>query len=163
MPSGATLAKGRIPGRLPHLGLFPQTEITDLFLGILVPIKTIRYYEDIGLLNKPVRTPSGYRLYDCKCVDRLVFIKKAQSLGLRLNEIKEILDLADRGHCPCGHVQKFLKARLKELRQKITDLREVEGRIESAVRKGCPPSFKPRGKAVCPVIDKSSIRKRRVK
>lgn len=128
-----------------------------------VPIKTIRYYEDLGLLQKPKRTPSGYRLYGPESADRLAFIKKAQSLGLRLDEIKEILDLADRGDCPCGHVQEVLENRLMELRQKISDLRLVERRIESAVRKGCPPNFKPRGKAVCPTIDRQTVKGRRRK
>ncbi len=123
-----------------------------------VPIKTIRYYEDIGLLQKPKRTPSGYRLYGPESAVRLAFIKKAQSLGLRLDEIKEILDLADRGDCPCGHVQEVLKTRLGELKQKISDLRLVERRIELAVRKGCPPNFKPRGKAVCPAIDRQPMK-----
>ena len=94
-----------------------------------VPVKTIRYYEDIGVLPKPKRTSSGYRVYDGNAVDRLVFIKKAQSLGLRLEDVKEILELVDRGRCPCGHVQRVLKARLGELRVKITDLKTVERRL----------------------------------
>lgn len=129
------------------------------FIGVIatqagVPIKTIRYYEDVGLLPKPARTAVGYRLYDQEIVDRLQFIKKAQSLGLRLPDIREILDLADRGRCPCGHVQSVLKKRLVELRQKIADLRLIERRVQEAVRQGCPPNFKPKGKAICPTIDR---------
>ena len=125
-----------------------------------VPIKTIRYYEEVGLLPKPTRTSSGYRLYAPETVDRLQIIKKAQHLGLRLDEIKEILDLADRGRCPCGHVQAVLRKRLSELRQKIADLRMIERRVEAAVRRGCPPNFRPRGKAVCPTIDRQPLRRR---
>ena len=124
-----------------------------------VPVKTIRYYEDIGLLPKPKRTSSGYRVYDGNAVDRLVFIKKAQSLGLRLEDVKEILELADRGRCPCGHVQRVLKARLGELRAKIADLRTVERRLSQATGRGCPPNFRPRGKAVCPTIDQQRVAK----
>ena len=132
------------------------------FIGVIaaqaqVPIKTIRYYEDVGLLRKPARTASGYRLYDQDIVDRLQFIKKAQNLGLRLDEIKEILDLADRGRCPCGHVQDLLKKRLTELQRKIADLRLIERRVQGAVRQGCPPNFKPRGKAICPTIDRQRL------
>lgn len=119
-----------------------------------VPVKTIRYYEDVGLLPKPSRTASGYRLYAPETSDRLVFIKKAQNLGLRLEEIKEILELADRGRCPCGHVQTVLKNRLRELQQKIADLRLIERRVKLAVNQGCPPNFKPRGKAICPTIQR---------
>jgi len=117
-----------------------------------VPIKTIRHYEDVGLLPKPARTASGYRLYDPDVVDRLQFIKKAQGLGLRLDEVQEVLELADRGRCPCGHVQGLLKTRLEELRQKITDLRVIEHRVRIAIRHACPPNFKPTGKAICPTI-----------
>jgi len=126
-----------------------------------VPIKTIRYYEDVGLLPKATRTAAGYRLYSPDAVDRLQFIKKAQSLGLRLEDIKEILDLADRGHCPCGHVQSLLKKRLTELQRKIADLRLIERRVTLAVRQGCPPNFKPRGKAICPTIQRQPTRKGR--
>jgi DNA-binding transcriptional MerR regulator len=117
-----------------------------------VPVKTIRYYEDVGLLPRPSRTASGYRLYAPESADRLHFIKKAQNLGLRLEEIREILDLADRGRCPCGHVQAFLRKRLAELQQKIADLRLIEQRVNGAIRRNCPPNFKPKGKAICPTI-----------
>lgn len=132
------------------------------FIGIIakqtgVPIKTIRYYEDVGLLPKPARTASGYRLYDRAVADRLQFIKKAQNLGLRLEGIKEILDLADRGRCPCGHVQHLLQLRLRELNQKIADLHLIRQRITKAVRSGCPPRFRPHGKAVCPTIDRQPL------
>lgn len=124
-----------------------------------VPVKTIRYYEDVGLFPKPRRTASGYRLYTPDTADRLVFIKKAQHLGLRLDEIKEILELADRGRCPCGHVQTFLKTRLRELQRKIADLRLIERRVKQTVQRGCPPNFKPRGKAICPTIERQPTTK----
>lgn len=126
-----------------------------------VPIKTIRYYEEISLLPKPPRTPAGYRLYAPETADRLLFIKKAQNLGLRLDEIKAILELADRRRCPCGHVQTLLKKRLVELRQKIADLRLIERRVGGAIRQGCSPNFKPRGSAICPTIQRQPAEKGR--
>ena len=140
--------------------------MTQGFIGILakqagVPIKTIRYYEDVGLLPKATRTTAGYRLYSLDAVDRLQFIKKAQSFGLRLEDIKEILDLADRGRCPCGHVQRLLKLRLQELNRKIADLHLIERRVAAAIRRGCPPRFRPHGKAVCPTIDRQRLIKGR--
>ncbi len=131
------------------------------FIGVLacqagVPIKTIRYYEEVGLLPKAARTLSGYRLYPPQTVDRLQFIRQAQSLGLRLSDIKEIMDLADRGRCPCGHVQRVLRTRLRELKQKIHAMRLVERRVAQAVRTGCPPNFRPRGSAICPTIQRQA-------
>lgn len=147
--------------------VYTTTEMTRNFIGTVaehaaVPIKTIRYYEEVGLLPKPMRTSSGYRLYAPEIVDRLQFIKKAQNLGLRLDEIKEILDLADRGRCPCGHVQAVLRNRLSELRQKIADLRMIERRVDVAVRRGCPPDFRPRGQAICPTIERQPLQRNRV-
>ena len=126
-----------------------------------VPIKTIRYYEDVGLLPKATRTAAGYRLYSSDTVDRLQFIKKAQNLGLRLADIREILELADRGRCPCGHVQRLLKARLGELREKMAAMRTLERRLKDATTRGCPPNFRPRGKAVCPTIERQRMQRRR--
>ncbi|PSO54940.1 MAG: heavy metal-responsive transcriptional regulator, partial [Actinobacteria bacterium QS_5_72_10] len=62
-------------------------------LGDVVGVnpKTIRYYEDIGLLPQPARTTGGDRTYDQDDVDRLAFIRRAQQLGLHLDEIREIL------------------------------------------------------------------------
>ena len=136
------------------------------FIGTLakqagVPIQTVRYYEQLGLLPKAQRTASGYRLYGPQAVDRLRFIKKAQSLGLRLQDTREILDLSDRGRCPCGHVQRLLKIRLRELREKLADMRTLERRLKGATAPGCPPNFRPRGKALCPTIDRQRVHKSR--
>lgn len=136
--------------------------MSDRFIGTIatqsgVPIKTIRYYEEVGLLPKPPRTASRYRLYPPGIVERLQFIKKAQNLGLRLGDVKEILELADRGRCPCGHVQRLLKLRLQELKRKIADLHLIERRIIVARRSGCPPRFRPHGRAVCPTIDRQRV------
>lgn len=94
-----------------------------------VPIQTVRYYEEVGLVSRPSRTDAGYRTYGPGTLDRLRFIKKAQHLGLSLGEIRGILKLSDGGKCPCGHVEEALRAKLKELRVKMQDLKAVENRI----------------------------------
>ena len=70
-----------------------------------VPIKTIRYYEELGLLKAVGRTEGGYRLFNSDIFARLNFIKRAQSLGLSLAEIKEFLDVHDGGDLPCDRVK----------------------------------------------------------
>jgi DNA-binding transcriptional MerR regulator len=86
---------------------------------------TIRYYEREGLLPPPDRTASGYRAYDEDAVERLRFIKGAQRIGLRLQEIKELLDIRDRGLCPCGHIEDLLSRRVSEVDAEITRLQET--------------------------------------
>lgn len=64
--------------------------------------KTIRYYEEIGLLPEPRRTQAGYRLYDAADRERLRFILKAKAVGLTLEEIKLVLDVRSNGQPPCA-------------------------------------------------------------
>ncbi len=84
--------------------------------------KTIRYYEDIGLLPEPRRTPSGYRVYEDGDIERLTFIKTAQRLGLALDEVGEILALRDRGERPCGYVRAVLRKQVREIDQRMAEL-----------------------------------------
>jgi DNA-binding transcriptional MerR regulator len=96
--------------------------------------KTIRYYEEIGLLPEPQRTPAGYRLYDEADRERWLFIGKAKGIGLTLQEIREILTLRNRGEQPCDHVRQLLEHKLAavdeqlrvltEFRQELMALRE---------------------------------------
>jgi len=130
---------------------------SDVFIGRLsrqtgVPIKTIRYYEDVGLLPKPSRTESGYRLYDLGTAELLGFVKKSQNLGLSLSEIREILELSSRGRCPCGHVQQLLKKHLTELEDKMRDWRALRQRILQALRKRVISPKQISGIALCPQI-----------
>ncbi|MGH2669816.1 MAG: MerR family transcriptional regulator, partial [bacterium] len=69
---------------------------------------TLRYYERIGLLPKADRTASGYRLYHDDAIARVHFIRGAQRLGLRLEEIGELLEILERGLCPCGRTKQLL-------------------------------------------------------
>lgn len=89
----------------------------------------VRYYERVGLLDEPARTPSGYRMYDEAVIERLRFVKGAQRLGLRLDEIKELLDLRDRGLCPCGHADELVAKRVDELDAEIVRLTALRGEL----------------------------------
>ena len=87
-----------------------------------VPPKTLRYYEDIGLLPAPARTVSGYRDFDGTVIDRLRFIRSAQAIGLSLGEIRGIVALRDDGQAPCGHVLELLRTRSLEIGRTIAEL-----------------------------------------
>jgi DNA-binding transcriptional MerR regulator len=84
---------------------------------------TIRYYEREGLIPEAERTESGYRVYDEGAVRRLRFIRGSQRFGLRLKEIKGLLEVMDRGLCPCGHASDLVTARIAEIDQQIGELR----------------------------------------
>ncbi len=88
--------------------------------------KTIRYYESIGLLPAPDRTPSGYRDYDDeRSAEVLTFIKAAQRLGISLDEIREILAFRERGEPPCSYVRGVLRRQVDEIDERIAELRHL--------------------------------------
>lgn len=99
-----------------------------------VPPDTIRYYEDEGVLPRPERSEAGYRLYDESSVERLRFVCQAQTLGLQLDEIAEILALVEeRGVDPCPHVEAKLRQRLAQLRERMRELEALEERLRAAI------------------------------
>ena len=88
---------------------------------------TLRYYERLGLLHPSSRTTSGYRLYDEEATERLRFIKGAQRMGLRLEGIRELLEVRDRG--PCGHTQVLVDRRLDEVESELEQLTAVRAQL----------------------------------
>lgn len=96
-----------------------------------LPIKTIRYYEEIGLLSPIVeRSAAGYRLFGESVFNRLAFIKRAQSLGLSLNEIGEILQVRDRGELPCHEVKHHLELKLQKINEQIQALKTLKAELK---------------------------------
>jgi DNA-binding transcriptional MerR regulator len=95
--------------------------------------KTIRFYEDSGLLPPPARSASGYRDYAPEIVDRLRFIHRGQAAGLTLQRVRQILAIHDRGEAPCGHVRQVLNTRLDQVRAQIAELVALEGYLQSLV------------------------------
>ena len=84
--------------------------------------KTLRFYEDQGLLPPTERTSSGYRDYTPEAVARIDFIHRGQAAGLTLAQIRQILDIRDHGQAPCGHVRDLLDARLTDIEQQMAHL-----------------------------------------
>ena len=121
--------------------------IGELAARTQVPAKTIRYYEEVDLMAPPARTSTGYRDYDKLAVERLKFIRGAQSLGFGLGEIREIIAYRDRGETPCAHVLDLIQRRSRELVERIDELRRSQKELEKLARrarrlspKDCEPS-----------------------
>jgi DNA-binding transcriptional MerR regulator len=90
---------------------------------------TLRYYEREGLMPRAERTAAGYRSYGEDAVERLTFIRGAKCMGLRLADIKELLDVRDRGQCPCGHTKDLVDRRLAEVEAEIQQLSAVRRQL----------------------------------
>jgi MerR family transcriptional regulator, copper efflux regulator len=118
-----------------------------------VPVKTIRYYDEIGVLGPPERTSSGYRDYDDPAIDHLAFIRAAQAVGLTLGEIRQVVALRERGETPCAHVVALLERRADEIGQRIAELQHLQGdlrRLAARAQRLDPTDCDPQ--RVCHVI-----------
>lgn len=87
-----------------------------------IGIEALRFYEKSGLLDKPARTQSGYRMYSEEVLARLEFIKRAQTLGFSLEEIKRVIDDARAGQSPCDEVREIVRLRLAELDKRLREM-----------------------------------------
>ena len=109
--------------------------IGELACAVGVTSKTIRYYEEIGVLPHPERSPNGYRAYGTDAVERLDFIKDAQATGLTLDEIATILRLRGKGESTCDHVTHLLDHHLEQLDARIEALRATRRRLVRIVER----------------------------
>ena len=111
--------------------------VSDLAAEVGLTTDAIRFYEREGLLPPPERTASGYRQFDEAAVRRVRFIKGAKSLGLKLAEIRELLEIHDKGTCPCGHTRELLDGRIAQLDQEIRGLRSLRADLASLKQSQC--------------------------
>jgi DNA-binding transcriptional MerR regulator len=98
-----------------------------------VGVQTLHYYERVGLLAKPERSAANYRLYSPEAIRRVRFIKKAQAVGLTLEETKQILDLKDHGRAPCHRVVELGQKHLQEIETRLTQLRAFHRMLAKSV------------------------------
>lgn len=98
-----------------------------------IGIEALRFYERGGLLGRPARTRSGYRVYDEGVLKRLAFIKRAQVLGFSLEEIKQIIAESQSGHSPCAEVREIVRHRLQELDERMNEMRRYRKELGVAL------------------------------
>lgn len=96
-------------------------------------VETIRYYERIGLLPPPARTAGNYRSYKPSHVGRLGFIRRARQLGFSLDEVRELLDLADQRDRSCESVDHIAREHLTDVDKKIADLKKLRRELNTII------------------------------
>lgn len=111
-------------------------------------IPTIRYYEQIGLLNNPARGEGNHRLYSIEHLKRLIFIKKGRELGFSQNQIKAMLGLNKEDNPSCSKINTLTQKHLLLVRKKIVELQEIERTLEELSR-DCSSD----NEDICPIID----------
>jgi DNA-binding transcriptional MerR regulator len=104
---------------------------------------TIRYYERAGLLPRPHRTDGDHRRYGPSDLDRLLFIRGAQRLGLRLAEIRELIAVRETGTCPCEPAETLLREHVTEIDQEIARLTALRAQLTGMIGGLSDPSTCP--------------------
>jgi|GEM_PF-494763 len=135
-PLGITVAQISLtfePGRRFTVGAMELMRVSELAVRSGVPATTLRYYEDRGLLPAQ-RSPSGYRLYDRRALDRLAFISAAKQLGLDLDEIRELTVVWSKHSCATvrATLKPRLDQRLAQTRTRMAELAEFQTLLVNA-------------------------------
>ena len=111
--------------------------IGELARAAGVPTSTVRYYERSGLLKPDERSGSNYRQYHPRSVEKLRFIRSAQSVGLTLKEVSRLLELIDADDSPCPDVEQMLESRIAAVREQIKQLKRIERQLVHALTSCC--------------------------
>jgi len=120
-------------------------------------VQQVRYYTRIGLLCPARNRRNNYHSYREADAARLVFIKKAKTLGYTLREIAKIFAESERGKSPCPLVREILEHRIADNRRKIDDMLELQKLIESALLIwNKMPDKMPDGDSVCHLIESTA-------
>jgi len=123
--------------------------IGEVARSVGVRASAIRYYESQGIIRPAVRGVNGYRFYRDEAVNLLAFVKRAQSLGLTLKEIKSLLELNcnDRGRC--GYVKQLARDHLRQIDKTISALQQLRSDLRALLRRKVR---QPDENTICPLI-----------
>ena len=111
-------------------------QIGDVARRFGIPVETIRYYERSGLLNKPIRTGSNYRLYCEDQIEQLGFILNCRNLDMTHEEIRRLLELRSRPPRDCTEVNVIIDEHVAHIDQRITELRALSEQLHE-LRASC--------------------------
>ena len=93
-------------------------------------VETVRYYESEGLLPKPDRSQANYRLYEGAHAERLQFIRRCRSLGMSLDETRELLRSRDAPDDTCIGVDNLLDGHLGQVAARIAELQALQEQLQ---------------------------------
>jgi Cu(I)-responsive transcriptional regulator len=113
-----------------------------------LPVKTVRYYADIGLVDAPSRSEAGYRTYDDASVRKLAFVRRSREFGFSIDECRELLDLYQDGDRTSAEVKRIASKKLQEIEDKQRELQSLHDELEHLV-KSCRGDQRPD----CPIMD----------
>lgn len=110
----------------------------------------VRYYERCRIIPPAQRLPNDYRVYDAKTLRTLSFVRRAQIFGMSLDNVSELMRLAEDGRTPCERVRQLARQHLKEIDQTVRDLEALKGQLELLLRRKAASK---RTRHICPLIE----------
>ena len=113
-----------------------------------LPVKTVRYYADIGLVSAPSRSETGYRTYDGGAVRKLVFVRRAREFGFSIEECRELLSLYEDRNRSSADVKRIATRRLEDIAEKQREPKSLHDELAHLVD-ACKGDNRPD----CPIID----------
>lgn len=122
--------------------------ISDAASASGLPVKTVRYYADIGLVEPPSRTASGYRRYDDASIRKLIFIRRSRAFGFSVAECRDLLGLYENQDRSSADVKRIAEHRLAEIEEKQRELKSLHDELSHLVN-ACQGNDRPD----CPIID----------
>ena len=114
-----------------------------------VHVETLRYYERRGLIPKPARTVSNYRIYSTDNLLRITFIKQAQGLGFTLKEIKRLLALRATPRAKCADVRNYAIQKIVDIQDRIRSLQRMRSSLDKLLRE-CSGDL---SATACPILE----------
>ncbi|WP_299489614.1 heavy metal-responsive transcriptional regulator [Acaryochloris sp. IP29b_bin.137] len=138
-----------------------MTTATHLKIGEVrrqtgVAVGALRYYESLQLIHSD-RGDNGYRYYPQETVQQVQFIKKAQTLGFSLEEIREILNIHQQGDIPCERVQSLLQDKIEQLDHQIQQMMSFKSELEEYRDRWATNQPRPQPGDICPLISTVSL------
>ncbi|MEM7505632.1 MAG: Cu(I)-responsive transcriptional regulator [Pseudomonadota bacterium] len=114
-----------------------------------LPVKTVRYYADIGLVRPAARSTSGYRQYDETELSKLVFVRRARAFGFSIDEVRELLSLYEDRNRSSADVKEIATHRLEDIEKKMRELKALHDELAHLVT-ACRGDDRPD----CPIISR---------
>lgn len=128
--------------------------VSDLAKAAGVTSETVRHYTRKGLINAMQNPHNQYHEYDAQALQRLRFIKRARALGFSLNEIADIIGLAEHGESPCPTVRDLMAAKIPQTERKIAELKRHLALMKAALADWeNQPDGMPTGSSICCLIE----------
>ena len=107
----------------------PALRIGQVAEATGLPVKTVRFYCDEGLIGIVSRSPGGYRLFDPSVVGELGLIRTLRAMDVPLPELKRILDVRRAGHCNCGALKSSIQGRIRSIEDRLSELAAMKAEL----------------------------------